>query len=235
VRRFVRDSLGITMDANVIKRWGVAALLAWGFAQAAHAVPLPANTIVNLPGTTFAARPELGGVVLEDVDQPFSFLDSTGHTLSGVVQNRVVKSFSDGTLDFYWRIKSTSGESATGDPGAISSFRVKGFGNIPLDADWRIDGLGTVHPTQAHRFADASFINFLFNDPAVVPSNDSVFFFLDTHATQYAKVGTYDLTGTGGNGISGQFQTFAPVPEPSTWIALAGGLLVGVSRWRRRV
>jgi len=202
---------------------------------AAGAVALPAASTVGLPGTTVAAHPELAGLVLEDVDQPFSFIDSTGHTLSGVVQNRVVRSSVDGTLDFYWRIKNTNGESASGDPGAITAFRVGGFGNLALDADWRIDGLGTVHPNQAHRFPNPSFINFLFNEPALVPTNDSVFFFLDTQATNYAKVGFYDFTGTGGNGISASFNTFAPVPEPSSFIVLGGGLLALLVVARRRV
>lgn len=201
------------------------------------AVPLAPNTTVGLPGTTVAAHPELAGIVLEDVDQPFSFLDTTGHTLAGVVQNRVVRSSVDGTLDFYWRIKSTSGTSATGDPGAITSFRLGGFDTFALDADWRIDGVGTVNPTQARRFSDPSFINFLFNEPALAPPNDSRFFYLDTQATAYAKVGSYDLTGTGGNGISASYQTFAPVasiPEPSSWALLVAGLLVLVL-WFTRV
>jgi len=213
----------------------LSAVLSTVFVTSAGAVPLPGATTVGLPGTTVAAHPELAGVVQEDVDQPFSFIDSTGHTLSGVVQNRVVRSSVDGTLDFYWRIKNTKGESASGDPGAITAFRVAGFGNLALDADWRIDGLGTTHPTQAHRFPDPSFINFLFHDPALVPTDDSVFFFLDTKATSYAKVGFYDFTGTGGNGISASYATFAPVPEPSSYVILGGGLLALLVVARRRV
>lgn len=219
---------------TVVRNALLGAILAT-FVTTVGAVALPAASTVGLPGTTVAAHPELAGLVLEDVDQPFSFIDSTGHTLSGVVQNRVVRSSVDGTLDFYWRIKDTSGSSASGDPGAITAFRVAGFGNLALDADWRIDGLGTVHPNQAHRFPNPSFINFLFNEPALVPTNDSVFFFLDTQATNYAKVGIYDFTGTGGNGISASFATFAPVPEPSSFVILGGGLLALLVVARRRV
>ena len=114
---------------TVVRNALLGAILAT-FVAAAGAVALPAASTVGLPGTTVAAHPELAGLVLEDVDQPFSFIDSTGHTLSGVVQNRVVRSSVDGTLDFYWRIKNTNGESASGDPGAITAFRVGGFGNL---------------------------------------------------------------------------------------------------------
>lgn len=211
------------------------AMLAMSLNQSSDAVLLAPNSTVALPGTTVAVEPQLAGTVLEDVDQSFSFVDTTGHTLSGVVQNRVVRSSVDGTLDFYWRIKDTSGTSASGDPGAITSFRLGGFGDFELNANWRIDGLGTVNPDQAHRFADPSFVNFLFGGTGLTPTNDSVFFFLDTKATAYAKIGSYDFTGTGGNGISSSYATFATVPEPSSVVLLVGGLLAVGWIGRRRV
>jgi hypothetical protein len=221
--------------ASVLKRAALAVLLTCGLSQYASAVVLLPNTTVGLPGTTVAARPELAGVVLEDVLQPFSFVDSSGHTLSGAIQNRVVRSSLDGTLDFYWRIRDTTGTSASGDPGAISAFRVGGFGNFALDADWRIDGLGTTNPVNARRFPDPGFVNFLFGDTGLVPDDESVFFFLDTQETAYAKRGSYDLTGTGGNGISASYSTFAPVPEPSSFAIVAAGFGVIAFIVRRRL
>ena len=210
-----------------------------GWIQTAAAVPLPAGTTVSLPGTTVALRPALAGVVFEDELQPFSFADATGHTLSGVVQSRVVKSDLDGTFDFYWRITELSSEQAAGrGPGSLSSFRLGGFGAYSLDADWRIDGLGSVGPTSAVRFPDPGFINFDFANPELQAGKDSYFFILDSQATTYARVGLYDLVGTGGNGISGQFETFAPtapVPEPAEWaLMLVGfGLISRLAKAKR--
>jgi hypothetical protein len=59
-----------------------------------------------LPGTRVAERPELAGLILEDQLFDYSFTDSNiGESVSGTVQNRVVKSNVDGTMDFYWRIR----------------------------------------------------------------------------------------------------------------------------------
>ena len=216
------------------------AFLSAAWIQPVSAVPLSASTTVALPGTTVALRPELAGVVVEDLLQDFSFADTTGHILSGVVQSRVVKSDLDGTFDFYWRITELNSEQAPGrGAGSLSSLRLAGFGTFALDADWRIDGLGSASPTAAVRFSDPTFINFVFGNPEVQAGKNSYFFFLDTHATAYARVGQYDLVGTAGNGISDEFQTFAPtapVPEPGEWaMMLAGFCLIGgiLSRKRR--
>ena len=89
--------------------------------------PLPPYGDFVISGTTVAARPELAGVVLEDMISDFSF-SGAGESFYGQIQNRVVRSV-DGTLDFYWRIMPTEGI------GDISAFRVTGFSGYALDAD----------------------------------------------------------------------------------------------------
>ena len=198
------------------------------FASSANATPLDTsfggNPFVDttLPGTTAAARPELAGTVLVDVLTPFSFA-----SLSGEVQNRVVRETGSGTLDFYWRVMPDPGSTVDG----ITAFRLGNFGYADLtDADWRIDGLGAVAPTTARLFNPATHpdgdINFLF-DPAVASGSDgSMFFFLHTNATNFAYTGSYDLLGGSPEALSGLFGTFAPaVPEPSPASVLALGLL----------
>ena len=80
----------------------VMSLLLGGIATTAVATPLDngfsGQNFLDTPlaGTTSAARPELAGLVLADTDTPFT-LDG----VSGYVQNRVVREFGTGTLDFY--------------------------------------------------------------------------------------------------------------------------------------
>ena len=216
-----------------------ATLLLAGAATGAGAVTLN-NGFTSQPfldtaiaGTTVAARPELAGTVLADVNTAFSFGTLTGH-----VQNRVIRETASGTLDFSWRIVLDPTSTGTG----VSAFRLGDFGYADLtDADWRIDGLGSTAPTTARLFNPATHpegaINFLFGTPVDGAGDGSMFFFLHTDATNYAETGFYDLLGGASQELSGVFDTFAPaaaVPEPTPASVLALGLLtLGWLRSRR--
>jgi hypothetical protein len=186
-----------------------------------------------LPGTTSAMRHELAGTVEQDQLTSFSF-----GTLSGHVQNRVVRETGTGTLDFYWRVVLDPSSTGVG----VSALRLIDFGYSSLtDADWRIDGLGSTAPTTGRLFNPGTYpggaINFLFRSPVDGDSDGSMFFFLHTDATHYAETASYDLLGGANLELSGLFKTFAPaaaVPEPTPASVLALGLLtLGWLRSRR--
>jgi hypothetical protein len=213
----------------------VAAVLMAGCA-AAGATPLnngfSGQNFLDTPlaGTTVAARPELAGVVLADVDTPFT-LDG----VTGFVQNRVVRENGTGTLDFYWRVQL---DPATEGSDGIDALRIGNFGYAYMtDADWRIDGTGTVPASTARLFNPAVHpagdINFLFG-PDIQAGQSSGFFFLHTGATAFAETALYDLVSSN-DLISGEFSTFAPaVPEPAPAALLALGMLtLGWLRSRR--
>ena len=196
-------------------------------AHSAHAVLLNPGAILALPGTTTAAEPQLAGTVLIDETIAFSF-----GSISGQVQQRVVRSSLDGTLDFYWRVMSDPKSSA-----GIGSLRVGDFVAPEYNANWGSDGLGVRAPDQAHRFTGSqdTFVNFLFNGAGLLGNESSYFFFFDTTATNYAKTAFFDLTGTGGGGpISASFAAYSPsaVPVPAAAWLLGSGLLglIGIAR-----
>ena len=208
-------------------------------AAPAHAVTLVSGSN-PLAGTTFAAEPNLGGVVKEDAIDAFS-IAGTGGTLSANVQSRVVLS-SDGTYDFYWRIFDIAFSPSTdgGDALAIRSLRIGNFGSSVLgyNANFRTDGVGDRGPGNAFVFdPETNFVNFIFAD-ALTAGETSDFLFLDTDATRYARNAGLDLASVGSNPISNLGTTFgvAVVPEPSTWaMMLLGFGAIGIAARRRRV
>lgn len=199
-----------------------------------HAVVLSGGPAAYaLPGTTVAARPELAGTIIEDEFSAFT-VTLGAETLSGVIQNRVVRSDVDNTLDFYWRIIPDSGN------GDIRSFRIGGFEGFALDADWRIDGLGTVNPDTAQYFGDGTGnVNFVFDDEVGFSDlggyEESTFFFLDTAALNYDRSGIFDLTCNPQTCFSQAYTTFAPslVPVPAA-VWLFGTAMLGLFGYRKR-
>jgi hypothetical protein len=171
----------------------------------AQAVSLNVGDTLALPGTKVAAEPNLAGTVLIDENIPFTFGGISGH-----VQQRIVKSSVDGTLDFYWRVFNDASSKA-----AIGSFRVGNFVAPEYNANWRTDGLGDDQPDQAHRLSWGN-VNFLFNGTGLLPGKSSMLFFFNTTATEYVKTAQYDVTGTGAGNISSLFAAYTPVLKTAT-------------------
>lgn len=220
----------------MFKKFILLILLAIGFPAVSQAVLLTGAGVTDfsINGTTSAEKPTLAGLIIEDLLTPFS-ISGAGETLSGQIQNRVVRSV-DGTLDFYWRILPDAGS------GDISAFRVDGFEGFMLDADWRPDGLGEVAPTTARYFGDGTgAVNFLFEQGEVggngttAPYTTSNFFYLDTAALDYDMTGRFDLLCAPDGCISEIYSTFAPavIPVPAA-IWLFGTALIGLFGFNKR-
>jgi len=205
-------------------------LVAAGDAAAATLNP---GNISLLFGTTAAARAELAGTVLEDTSRPFAIDLGGGLSITGTIQDRVVRSDIDGTLDFYYRITND----ATSDGSILFANRTD-YSGVTTDVDWRIDGLGLVAPSFAFRNPSGDEVTFFFTSLPIGPGGDSRFFFIKTDATMYNESGQGLLAGTGGsgNGASFVFPTFQPLQAvplpPALW--LFGSGVVGLMMLGRR-
>jgi hypothetical protein len=194
----------------------------------AQAVNLTAGGSVGTGGTTAAARPELAGLVLEDVLRNV-VLDS-GATVQ--VQDRVVRSDVTGTLDFYYRIINNNQFGVRlGDLVSHSS-----FANFSTDVDYRIDGVGNPNPLSAARSIDGSTVTFDFDDDdnsflSLNAGESTRFFFVKTQATLYNALGQGSLRGTNGSTLA--FTSFQPTSIPTP--ALLPGIIgMGFGILRRR-
>jgi hypothetical protein len=201
----------------------------------AMAVSLGAPDLQPLDGTTEAARPELGGVVLEDVLRPFTIEWNGGQSVTGTIQDRVVQSDVDNTLIFSYRITND----ATSDAPLRFVMR-EDYAGFTTDVDWRSDGLGMTGPNFATRSFDGSEVSFFFNGQDMIdPGEDSYFFFIKTDATAYNEggQGVLAVTGSENNGRSFHFDTFQPVvaavPLPNALLMFVTGL-IGLVMVKRR-
>jgi hypothetical protein len=186
-----------------------------------QAVPLPPTGFVALRGTSVAERPELAGVVVADVVNPWGF-PFPGPRL-GTLEARVVREVS-GTLDFYYRITSDATTL-----GAVALLEILGFDNLAVDVDFRTDSLGskalesarsdTIPPdgTPAIAFQDPSGIT------GIGPGEESLFMFIRTGARAFgpseALIEVVDIDSS----LTDLVPSFAPVVAVSE---PAGGSLV---------
>lgn len=156
IRGFARD--------KAVLATGIAAALVLSATAVALAVsvPLPPGGSITVPATTPAAEPDLAGTIIHDVSLPFTIKKNGAVLCAGQLQNRVVRSSKGGGLDFYYRIRRTSGQ------GAINRIETTNFSSAAFNVAYRKDGLGTVPPQRATRSpAAGARITFALTDPTL--------------------------------------------------------------------
>jgi hypothetical protein len=185
--------------------------------EAAQAVVVLPGQQVALSGTTYSQRQEIGGLVLADVDRPFSFSDGHRGLIKGYLQDRVVLSGADlttpgtGTLIFYQRIVLDSNSSAVA---SINGWSRSNFTAVTTDVDYKTDGVGDLGSSTAQCSVTGNSIQF--NLPREVNPGESTYFHMIlTNATGYQASGKTTLMAPGLNGVT--LTTFQPVGTPQPY------------------
>ncbi len=222
----------------------------------AGAVVLAPGGVINPTGTTFAANPDLGGLVINDNVLGFR-MDPTPATplmdVGGNVQNRVVRNGSN-NLIFAPRIRDTF--NIDGGIFAVTAFRLEGFGTFSTDVDFRTDGLGDKGFTSVSRSVSGDIMTFRYDNPLLVDAinppgrqEESFFPSILTDAVAFADIGLMTIFGQlveeDASGalnplsdlvsvtIDGIAVPVAPVPLPGAML-LFGPALAGLVLARRQ-
>lgn len=214
-------------------------------ASPASAVSTPIAGPGSYPvgATTVAEEPDIAGLVLVDLYQPFVITGSAGGSAHGAVHQQVIRSDLTGFLHFDTRLII---DSAMGfDPGSYVEWLELDpvATGEPIAVGRQTDGIGTPTST-VYDLAGTGMSRFDYNLIDLDGSTfESQFHILKTKATAFALTGKarvegYEFVGTSAVPIASDwFQIYAPaaVPEPATWgLMIAGFAMVGFGLRRRR-
>lgn len=187
-------------------RW-LAALI--GLAATGAAAAPVGIQYVALKGRTLAADPTLAGTAVVDEVTPFSTTNAEGQVLAGSVQHRVSRR-ADGRLDFSWRIRFAPGSVAPFQV-LIQDFKQPG---TPIEADWRIDGLGGPGPARARWNPNGGELTWIFDTGCsgltMCPSDPKGTRFFYARSTASVRVKTARLYVIANPTLSVMLPTFAP-------------------------
>jgi hypothetical protein len=170
----------------------VALLAVASAGMAAVMAQLAPGATVALGGTTYAEDPSLAGTIEDEAALHFACGDQDGE-LKGTLQARVVRNKA-GTLDFYYRvINDPASELSIGILGALREPQPMPWLNGAVLVEYRLDGVGDVGPTTAHRSSDGRDIDFVFEE-GIAPGDASLFLLVRPSAQGYAADGEVDVT-----------------------------------------
>jgi hypothetical protein len=149
---------------------------------------LATDSLTPTNALTDAQAPELTGTVISDRAVPFQ-ITGNSFSISGTIQERVVRETSAQTLDFYYRITNSPNSS-----GAVTELTIVNFGLFTAAAAFRTDSsLGTTPAVSASRDVSGSTVQI--NLQPVLPGSSSQFILLMTNATGSNDQGTMTIYG----------------------------------------
>jgi hypothetical protein len=149
---------------------------------------LATNSTPPTTGLTEAQAPNLAGTVVSDRMVPFH-LGGPGFSISGSIQERVVRETASQTLDFYYSISNNAGSS-----GVINSLRVGDFAGFAVAAAYRPDSVGTISTVAANREISGNHI-VIDMQQVIAAGQASHFILLMTNATTSNDKGTILIEG----------------------------------------
>jgi hypothetical protein len=197
---------------------------------------LPGNSSM-LTGTTFAANPDLGGIVIRDALIPFQIADNLGNIiLQGNVQDRVVQSNNTGELIFAPRLRDLSNPTGVA---WVTGFRMSDYTGYSTDIDFRLDGLGDIGANQVTRSAAGDNLFYRYDPNIIVPVDEGYFLSVMTDAENYDLSGMFTIYAQNDFGASVFSTRLDSVSAPSTVpvpaaVWLFGSGLVGLAGIARR-
>ena len=196
------------------------ALLAAATAEAATLAPGALLTPVP------AEAEPVGGVVVATQTSPFVSTTYTGELTSTVISGDTSNPFPNG-LTFTYVLRNLTGSHS------INRMSINGFDGFLTDVG-RVAPAGTIVPAYADREATGSSIGFSWvaapiGSGAVGTGQTSATLVIQTNSPVFVPTSAFVL-----DGFPAGMLSFAPVPEPSTFVLAGTGLALMVYGFARR-
>jgi hypothetical protein len=159
----------------------------------AQSVPLNPNVSVIVPPTSVGVEPDLAPTQSKNLFAPFKIMNGAAVECEGVLQQMTVRSLLNNRYNFYYRIRTTSGN------GAISRFNYYSVGGLTINVAYRKDlRAGSYSLTRAGR-NPWGLVTFMFYQPLSCAYGDTPYFLMKSYSSLPLGKGSTQITTTTGN------------------------------------